>query len=140
MGQAEVVVGAGSYRFSGDGAVAFPHKYTDEGVTVRTMFTGAYLLHLTAAGCVLNDVYRESEGLGVRIDGVRVTASGEFERGADNGLRSLGISYQIEVDSPSPAEDVERLLAHVDAVAEMPSVIRAGAPVARARAAASASQ
>lgn len=131
MGQAEVVVGAGSYRFSGDGAVAFPHKYTDEGVTVRTMFTGAYLLHLTAAGCVLNDVYRESEGLGVHIDGVRVTASGQFERGEDQGLRSLGITYVVEVDSPASAEDVQRLLKHVDEVAEMPSVIRAGAPVSR---------
>lgn len=129
MGQAEVVVGAGSFRFEGDDAVAFPHKYTDAGVTVRTMFTGAHLLHLTAAGCVLNDVYRESAALGVRIDGVRVTASGAFER--TDGLRSTGITYAVEVDSPSPPEDVERLLKHVDQVAEMPSVIRAGAPVSR---------
>lgn len=131
MGQAEVVVGAGSYRSTAEGAVAFPHKYTEEGVTVHTMFTGAYLLHLTAAGCVLNDVYRESAALGVQVDGVRVTASGGFERA--EGLRSTGITYAVEVDSPSPAEDVERLLKHVDEVAEMPSVIRAGAPVSRER-------
>lgn len=129
VGQAEVVVGAGSFRFDGDGTVAFPHKYTEAGVTVRAMFTGAYLLHLTAAGCVLNDVYRESEALGVQIDGVRVTASGAFERG--EGLRSTGITYVVEVDSPSSDEDVELLLKHVDEVAEMPSVIRAGAPVRR---------
>ena len=60
---------------------------------------------------------------------MRVTASGNFEHG--DGLRSTGITYAVEVDSPSPREDVERLLKHVDEVAEMPSVIRAGAPVSR---------
>jgi hypothetical protein len=129
MGQAEVIVGAGSYRSQQPEAVGFPHRWTDEGVTVQAQFTGAYLLHLTVAGCVLNDVYRESAGQGVRVDGVRVTASGVFDK--TNGLRSLGITYAVEVDSPDSAADVERLLAHVDSVAEMPQVVRAGAPVSR---------
>lgn len=30
---------------------------------VETQFTGAHLFHLAAAGCVLNDVYREANNL-----------------------------------------------------------------------------
>lgn len=61
-------VGAGSYRSPAD-AITFPHRWTAEGVTVAAAFTGAHLLHLAAAGCVLNDVYREAERLGVPSTG-----------------------------------------------------------------------
>ena len=97
MGQAEVVVGAGSYRSTAEGAVAFPHNYTEEGVTVHTMFTGAYLLHLTAAGCVLNDVYRESAALGVQVDGVRI--EGDFIMASVGNTRSYGGGIPICADA-----------------------------------------
>jgi hypothetical protein len=48
---------------------------TPGGVTVEADFTGAHLLHLAAAGCVLNDIYREAGSLGIELGGVRVTAS-----------------------------------------------------------------
>ena len=55
----EVVVGAGSLSSTSDEAIHFSHRWTPEGVTVEAPFTGAHLLHLAAAGCVLNDLYRE---------------------------------------------------------------------------------
>jgi hypothetical protein len=54
----EVEVSAGT-MMPGSGA-RFPHRWTPGGVTVEADFTGAHLLHLAAAGCVLNDVYREA--------------------------------------------------------------------------------
>jgi hypothetical protein len=126
MGQFDVAVGAGSYR-SADG-VPMPHRWTAEGVTVEAEFTGAHLLHLAAAGCVLNDVYREAAGLGLRLDGVRVTASGGFDTVR---WTSTGISYTVELDSPASAADLAQLLAVVDEVAEIPRAIRAGARVER---------
>src|SRR6478609_2658137 len=66
-------------------------------------FTGAHLLHLAAAGCVLNDVYREAERLGVPIDGVRVTASGGFDT---DTWQSTGISYAVDIDSPAPTDQI----------------------------------
>lgn len=129
MGQAEVVVGAGTLRSDAEEAVAFPHRWTPDGVSVEAQFTGGYLLHLSVAGCVLNGVYRESAGLGLQIDGVRVTASGGFDTSA--GLRSTGIEYAIDLDSPATEDELARLLAVVDDVAQMPRVIRAGAPVYR---------
>ena len=95
---------------------------------MQAPFTGAHLLHLAAAGCVLNDVYREAERLGLEVDGVRVTASGEFDT---TTWQSAGIRYTVDVAGPASADDVELLLAVVDEVAEIPKSIRAGARVQR---------
>lgn len=122
-----MVVGAGTMRSGAADAVRFPHRWTEEGVTVEAAFTGAHLLHLAAAGCVLNDVYREARELGIAIDGVRVTASGLF----DDGWVSLGIVYAVEVDTDAAPSRRAELLERVDAVAEIPRAIRAGAPVDR---------
>jgi uncharacterized OsmC-like protein len=128
MNQYAVVVAAGRLRSSAAAAVGFAHQWTPEGVTVEADFTGAHLLHLAAAGCVLNDVYREATGLGVTVDGVRVTASGDYDTAT---WASRGITYHVEVSSPDSADDVARLLERVDEVAEIPRAIRAGAPVRR---------
>jgi len=128
MDQFSVVVGAGSYRSDDEGAVTFPHRWTPDGVTVQATFTGAHLLHLAVAGCVLNDVYREAGALGLPVDGVRVEAVGGFDTGT---WASSGIDYRIEVDSAAPASDLAALLERVDAVAEIPRAVRAGATVRR---------
>jgi uncharacterized OsmC-like protein len=126
--QFAVAVGAGSLRSAEAGAVGFPHRWTAEGVTVETEFTGAHLLHLAAAGCVLNDLYREAVELGIQLDGVRVTAFGDFDT---QTWASTGITYSVEVDSPASEHDLAGLVIRVDEVAEIPRAIRAGAPVKR---------
>jgi uncharacterized OsmC-like protein len=128
--QYDVVVGAGTLRPASARAVAFPHRWTPEGVSVEADFTGAHLLHLAAAGCVLNDVYREAARLGIQVDGVRVVAAGGYDAVT---WQSTGIAYTIEVSSPATAEELTRLLDTVDAVAEIPRAIRSGAPVRRIR-------
>jgi hypothetical protein len=124
----EVAVGAGSLRSPSPAAVRFPHRWTAEGVTVEADFTGAHLLHLAAAGCVLNDLYREAAGLGLELAGVRVTAAGGFDAGT---WASTGITYSVDLDSDAPAAELDRLLAVVDEVAEIPRAVRAGAAVSR---------
>src|SRR5215475_10462873 len=110
----EVAVGAGTLMSDSTAAVRFPHRWTPEGVTVEADFTGAHLLHLAAAGCVLNDVYREAGQLGIRIDGVRVSAEGGFDT---QTWISSGISYRVELSSPASAEELAVLLDRVDDVA-----------------------
>jgi uncharacterized OsmC-like protein len=131
MGDFEVAAGAGTLRSTAADVVSFPHRWTAEGVTVDAAFTGAHLLHLAAAGCVLNDVYREAENLGIAVLGVRVSASGAFNTGT---WQSAGISYTVELDTTARAAAVDELLRVVDSVAEIPKAIRAGASVERARA------
>jgi uncharacterized OsmC-like protein len=92
----EVAVAAGTMRSGSGRAVRFPHRWTPEGVTVEADFTGGHLLHLAAAGCVLNDVYREAAALGIEVKGVRVRASGGFDTGT---WKSTGVSYSVDVSS-----------------------------------------
>lgn len=124
--QHPVVVSAGSLRSTA--GHTFPHRWTPEGVTVETNFTGAHLLHLAAAGCVLNDVYREAIGLGIALNGVLVRAAGGFDT---TTWHSTGIDYTVELDSTASVDELSRLLEAVDTVAEIPRAIRAGAPVRR---------
>jgi uncharacterized OsmC-like protein len=128
MGDFPVVAGAGTLAGTAARAVHFPHRWTSSGVTVESAFTGAHLLHLATAGCVLNDVYREAERLGVTVRGVRVTASGGFDL---ETWQSTGIEYTVEVDGPGSPDELRDLLQAVDAVAEIPRAIRAGASVWR---------
>ena len=124
----EVVVSTGDMRPSNSKGVIFPHRWTPDGVVVESVFTGAHLLHLSIAGCVLNDLYREAADLDVDIDGARVTAWGDFDR---ETWQSTGVEYNIEISSESSKSDIERLLGVVDDVAEIPKALRAEAVVRR---------
>ena len=62
-----VTVGSGTLMSTDAAAVTLPHRWTTGGVTVQTEFTGAHLLHLSFAGCVLNDVHREAAALGIEV-------------------------------------------------------------------------
>ena len=124
----EVTAGAGTMVSDSTAAVHFPHRWTTGGVTVEADFTGAHLLHLAAAGCVLNDIYREAEALGIELSGVRVTAAGGFDT---TTWRSTGIDYSVEVSSNASADQLAHLLEVVDQVAEIPRAIQAGADVRR---------
>jgi uncharacterized OsmC-like protein len=124
-----VTVAAGSLRATDGAAVRFPHRWTPEGVTIEADFTGAHLLHLAAAGCVLNDIYREAGKLEISVEGVRVVAAGGYDA---QSWQSTGIDYTVQIDSPATSAELARLLEVVDTVAEIPRAIRAGAPVRRA--------
>lgn len=119
---------AGPTPGTGVSSVDLPHRWTPGGVRATTAFTGAHLLHLAVAGCVLNDLFREAAALGVELAGAEVTARGGFDPGS---WSSTGIDYAVRLDTTAGAEDVERLLAVVDAVAEIPRAVRRGAPVRR---------
>jgi hypothetical protein len=123
----EVVVSAGTLRPAA-GGVAMPHRWTPDGVVVEAEFTGAHLYHLAAAGCVLNDVYREAERLGIAVDGVRVGAAGGFD---PQSWTSTGVTYEVEISSGARADELSRLLSVVDEVAEIPKALRAGTTVVR---------
>jgi hypothetical protein len=116
---------AGTLRAS-EGLVLH-HAWTDEGVVAGPAGNGAQVLHLSVALCVLNDTFREAERLGIEVAGVAVEADGGF----DDAWRSTGVAYSVTLDSAAPAEDLARLGAVVDEVAEIPRALRAGVAVGR---------
>src|SRR5258708_30465873 len=103
----EVTVGAGTMMSASDAVVRFPHRWTPSGVTVEADFTGGHLLDLAAAGCVLNDVYREAAALGIELKGVRVTAAGEVDSAP---RQSTGIDCSGEASPDGPAYHLAALL------------------------------
>ena len=119
---------AGSLRSRVRPDAVLPHKWSDEGVALELQFTGAHLLHLAAAGCILNDLYREAARAGIKLAGALVIADGGFDA---NTWRSTGITYRVELDSPAAREDQERLIQLVDDVAEIPKTLRLGSSVDR---------
>jgi hypothetical protein len=123
-----VVLTAGSLRADPSAGWHLPHRWSDDGVVVQAMPNGAGVLHVAVALCVLNDTFREGIEHGVDVVGVRVTARGEFD---EETWESTGVTYAVEIDSPSSAEDVASLLAQVDRVAEVPRALRAGMKVER---------
>lgn len=116
---------AGSLR-AAEG-IRLNHAWTDQGVVAGPAGNGAQVLHLSVALCVLNDTYREAQRLGIDLEGVAVDADGEF----DDEWHSTGIEYSVALDAQASAEDLKRLSAVVDEVAEIPRVLRAGAAVIR---------
>lgn len=121
---------SGTFRPLEHHGVEFGHRWTPDGVVVESEFTGAHLMHLSVAGCILNDVHREAERLGVPVDGVRVTAWGDFDR---ETWQSSGIAYDVDVKSSAPAGDIDSLLQVVDEVAEIPKALRSIATVESTR-------
>jgi uncharacterized OsmC-like protein len=123
--QADVQVGSGS-RVT-DLEILLDHPWTDGGIGVETDGTGAHLLLVSVGVCVLNDVYREAQP-GIQVDGVRVRVSGDFDA---ETWTSTAIAYEVEIDSPEDEATVARLLAQVDAVAEVPRLLGGEVTVSR---------
>jgi uncharacterized OsmC-like protein len=123
-----VKAASGSFRSSVRPDAELPHMWTQGGVAVETQFTGAHLLHLATAACVLNDLYREAAQADIELRGVRVTADGDFDR---DTWRSTGIRYRVELDSDADKGDLAELVSSVDDVAEIPKALRAGTGVTR---------
>jgi len=124
----EVAATAGNLRPVRGSGIKFPHVWTEDGVVVESAFTGAHLLHLSIAGCVLNDVYREAETLGIVVDGVKVVVLGDFDR---ETFHSTGVEYHVEVNSNADDPEVDELMRVVDEVAEMRKALRAETVVRR---------
>lgn len=124
----EVVVTAGNLRPAHAAVVVMPHQWTPEGVVIEAEFTGAHLYLLAAAGCVLNDVYREANRLGIAVHGVKVRAVGGFD---GTTWASTGVEYEVGIASDAPEDEIATLLHMVDEVAEIPKALRSGTTVAR---------
>jgi len=89
-------------------------------------FSGGQLLYLAIGGCVSNDLFREASARGIRLTTVRVLVSGDF---SGEPAVSTDVSYGVEVAGDASREQLEELVAHVDAIAEIPNSVRRGTPV-----------
>ncbi|MFI5844583.1 OsmC family protein [Catenuloplanes sp. NPDC051500] len=104
--------------------VAGPHTLVVG--TGEAGLNGGQLLHLAVGACVSNDLFREAALRGITLTRVAVTVDGGF---AGAPAVSSGISYAVEVDGDAGDAELRALVAHVDAIAEIPNSLRGGTPV-----------
>jgi uncharacterized OsmC-like protein len=89
-------------------------------------FNGGQLLYLAIGGCVSNDLFREATARHIRLTAVRVIVRGDFS--GDPAL-SDPVAYDVEIAGDASAEQLQALVAHVDAIAEIPNSVRRGTEV-----------
>lgn len=86
-------------------------------------FTGGHLLHLAVAGCVFNDLVRESRKRGITLTRISVGADGGFTA---DPCESTGIDYWIDIEGDASEHELNELVEHVEQIAEIPSALRRG--------------
>jgi len=89
-------------------------------------FNGGQLLYLAIGGCVSNDLFREAAARGIRLTTVRVVVRGDF---SGDPAVSDPVAYDVELAGEAAPDQLEQLVAHVDAIAEIPNSVRAGTEV-----------
>ena len=89
-------------------------------------FNGGQLLYLAIGGCVSNDLFREASARGIRLATVRVLVRGDF---SGQPLVSEEVFYEVELSGNASRQQLEDLVSHVDAIAEIPNSVRRGTPV-----------
>lgn len=88
--------------------------------------SGGELLFLALATCYCNDIYREANKRGIKVDSVEVEVNGDFE---SEGQPASNVTYQAKVKSQASDEEILDLLKHTDTVAEIQNTIRKAIPV-----------
>ncbi len=102
--------------------IAIPSKPKGQGSLVN----GGELLFLSIATCFCNDIYREASRRKINIKSIEVNVSGEFGM---EGEPASNISYNVNIQSDTPKNEIIELINHVDTVAEIHNTLRKGVKV-----------
>jgi putative redox protein len=89
-------------------------------------FNGGQLLYLAIGGCISNDLFREAAIRDIHLVTVRVVVHGDF---SGDPAVSEPVSYDVELVGDAGRAELEQLVAHVDAIAEIPNSVRRGTEV-----------
>jgi putative redox protein len=89
-------------------------------------FNGGQLLNLAVAGCVSNDLFREAAKQGLVLTRVAVRVRSDYV-----GDPAVSTPIEVDVDVAGEADEatLRELVAHVDAIAEIPNSLRRGTEV-----------
>jgi uncharacterized OsmC-like protein len=94
--------------------------------TSGSSVSGGELLFLALATCYCNDIYREAARRNIKVEGVEVEVTGDFEA---EGKPASNIVYRAKVSTNASEEEIRELLKYTDTVAEIQNTLRVGTPV-----------
>jgi organic hydroperoxide reductase OsmC/OhrA len=89
-------------------------------------FNGGQLLYLAIGGCISNDLFREAAIRDIHLVTARIVVHGDF---SGDPAVSGPVSYDVELVGDASKAELEQLVAHVDAIAEIPNSVRRGTEV-----------
>lgn len=87
---------------------------------------GGELLFLALATCYCNDIYREATKRGIMVEHVEVEVEGQF--GAE-GEPATNVTYRAKVVAQATEAEIQELMRHTDAVAEIQNTLRMPTPI-----------
>jgi organic hydroperoxide reductase OsmC/OhrA len=87
---------------------------------------GGELLFLALATCYGNDLWREAAQMGIAVQAVEVEVDGAF---GGPGEPARDVTYRARVVAGASPEQIEALMRHTDAVAEIQNTLRGGVAV-----------
>lgn len=87
---------------------------------------GGELLVAALATCMCNDLFREAATRNLSLRAVDVSVSAEFTR---EGAPGQGFGYTAIISGDAPDADLEALVRHTDAVAEIQNALRTAMPI-----------
>lgn len=87
---------------------------------------GGQLLYLSIAVSISNDIDREAPGWGIHVERVAIEVDGDF---AGRGAPSSPIDVVVDLACDGDADVVDRFLADVGRIAEIPASLRGTTPV-----------
>ena len=91
--------------------------------------SGGHLLHLAVAGCLFNGIIRVARQRGIPLSHALVRADGDFN---EEGTRSTGISYWMEVEGDASHDELSDLASFVQQDSSVSQIVSHGAQVAAA--------
>lgn len=103
-------------------SIAIPQKAQGSGSSIN----GGELLFTALATCFCNDIYREASRRSIIINRMEVKVAGEF---GNEGEPAKRITYSVRIDSPNRPDEIEKLIEHVDKIAEIHNTLRNGIAV-----------
>ena len=87
---------------------------------------GGELLFLALATCYCNDIYREAEKRGIKVERVEVVVDGDFDT---EGQPAKNVTYNAKVVAQGHEKDIRELMNYTDQVAEIQNTLRIETPV-----------
>ena len=102
--------------------IQIPPKSTGSGSSTN----GGELLFLALATCYCNDIYREAERRGIKVERVEVVVDGDFDA---EGQPAKNVTYNAKVVAQGSEEEIEELMRYTDQVAEIQNTLRIETPV-----------